>query len=571
MNKYGATAQTARKDSTMHSVFRLAALLTTAGCLTIVAQRSTSPPVTSQMLLDSSKDPTKWLMFGGDYTSQRHSSLTQLTPQNVDRLAPRWLFQTQIPAPGRGFETTPIVVDGVMYITGINNHAWALDARTGRPIWHYQRKLPDIVRVCCGMVNHGLAILGDKLFMGTLDAHLVALDRQTGNVVWDAIVEEPKNGYSVTLAPLVVRNKVVVGVSGGDFADRGFIDAYDAETGTRVWRFYTVPGASEKGSESWPNAEVMTRGGGAVWQTGSYDPAQNLLFFGTGNPNPDYWGDDRTGDNLYTCSLVVLDADTGILKWHFQFTPHDVHDWDSTQVPVLSDLMFGGQPHKVVMFANRNGFFYVFDRASGKLLLGKRFTGTNWAHELDRDGRPVVLDNVGTREKCLPDPRGGTNFMPPSFDPVRNLFFVTARETCVTWTATKPPATITLGQPVPSGGARHFEGGPEQYSALRAIDPATGDVRWEHRFRGYPSETFLDLSGGALSTDSGLVFTGDNDGYFYAFDSAAGKELWRFQTGASIWGTAAITYMLDGVQWVVIPSGVTLTAFSLPGIPANAQ
>ena len=563
------SANVVRKLSHVPHVLPLTALMATIGCLSVVAQQGasqsvTSPPVTSQMLLDGLKDPTKWLMFGGDYTSRRNSPLTQLTPQNVSQLTPQWLFQTPAAAPGRGLESTPVVLDGVMYITGNYNHAWALDARTGRTIWHYQRTLPELLRVCCGMVNRGAAILGDKLYMGTLDAHLVALDRKTGKVLWDATVEEPKNGYSITLAPLVVKNKVIVGVSGGDYASRGFIDAYDAETGTRAWRFYTVPGPGERGSETWPGVEPMLRGGGAVWATGAYDPALNLVYYGTGNPNPDYYGDDRKGDNLYTCSLLALDADTGVLKWHYQFTPHDIHDWDSTQVPVLGDVTFAGQPHKVVMLANRNGFFYVLDRESGKMLLGKPFTGTNWAREIGPDGRPVVLDDVGTREKCLPDQRGGTNFMPPSFDPVRRLFFVTARETCVTWVSTKPTA-ITLGDRVPSGGPKHFEDGPQQYSALRAIDPATGEMRWEHRFRGYPSETVLDLSGGAMSTATGLVFSGDNEGYLNAFDSASGKELWRFQTGAPIWGVAPITYMLDGVQWVAIPSGVTLTTFALPG------
>lgn len=549
--------------------------MATIGCMPIVAQQGTpqpvaSPPVTSQMLLDGLKDPAKWLMFGGDYTARRNSPLTQLTPQNVNQLTPQWLFQTPAPVPGRGLESTPVVLDGVMYLTGNYNHAWALDARTGRTIWHYQRALPDLLRVCCGMVNRGAAILGDKLYMGTLDAHLVALDRKTGAVLWDATVEEPKNGYSITLAPLVVKNKVIVGVSGGDYASRGFIDAYDAETGTRAWRFYTVPGPGERGSETWPGVEPMLRGGGAVWATGAYDPALNLVYYGTGNPNPDYYGDDRKGDNLYTCSLLALDADTGVLKWHYQFTPHDIHDWDSTQVPVLGDVTFAGQPHKVVMLANRNGFFYVLDRESGKLLLGKPFTGTNWAREIGPDGKPVVLEEVGTREKCLPDQRGGTNFMPPSFDPVRRLFFVTARETCVTWVSTKP-TEITLGDRVPSGGPKHFEDGPQQYSALRAIDPATGAIRWEHRFRGIPSEAALDLSGGAMSTATGLVFSGDSDGYLNAFDSASGKELWRFQTGAPIWGVAPITYMLDGVQWVAVPSGVTLTTFALPGSRSGSR
>jgi alcohol dehydrogenase (cytochrome c) len=551
-------------------MYRATALIVVVGGAAIGAQQQSSGrPVTNQDLLDGLKDPTRWLTFGGSYSNQRHSPLTGITPQNVEGLRPQWMFQTAVAAPGRGFETTPLVADGVMYITGNNNTAYALDARTGRPIWNYRRKLPDLLRVCCGMVNRGFAILGDRLYMGTLDAHLVALDRKTGAVIWDSVVEEPRNGYAITLAPLVVKHNVIVGVAGGDYATRGFIDAYDAQSGQRVWRFYTVPGAGEPGSSSWPGVDVMVRGGGGVWTTGAYDPTLNLVYYGTGNPNPDYWGDDRHGDNLYTCSLVALDADTGKLRWHYQFTPHDIHDWDSAQVPVLGELPMGGQLRKVVMFANRNGFFYSLDRETGELLVAKPFTGTNWAREIGPDGRPVVLENVGTREKCLPDQRGGTNFMPPSFDPVRRLFYVTARETCVTWTSQKP-VIITPGGPAPSGGARRFEGGSEQYSALRAIDPTSGKVRWEHRFSGYPSQITLDLSGGATSTASGVVFSGDNDGYLNAFDANTGKLLWQFQTGAPIWGAPPITYLLDGRQWVVVPSGVTITAFALPAkSPSN--
>ena len=549
----------------MHHPRRLILLVVVAGSIPLVAQqRQTQPPrsVTAADLQAGLKDPGRWLTFGGNYGNQRHSPLTQITPQNVAGLRPQWLFQTEVSAPGRGFETTPIVADGVMYVTANNNTAWALDARTGRPIWSYRRRLPDALRVCCGMVNRGFAILGDRVYMGTLDAHLVALDRKTGTVGWDSTVEEPKNGYAITMAPLVVKNKVIVGVAGGDYATRGFIDAYDADSGQRIWRFYTVPGAGEPGIESWPNVEVALRGGGGIWTTGAYDPDLNLVYFGTGNPNPDYYGDDRLGDNLYTCSLVALDADTGKLRWHYQFTPHDVHDWDSAQVPILGEISFGAQTRKVVMFANRNGFFYTLDRETGKVLVGKPFTATNWAREIGPDGRPVVLENIGSREKCLPDQRGGTNFMPPSFDPTRRLFFVTARETCVTYVYEKP-TTITPGGPAPSGGARRVEGGPDQYSALRAIDPTTGEIQWEHRFRGYPSNITLDLSGGAMSTASGIVFSGDFEGYLNAFEAKTGKLLWQFQTGAPIWGAPPVTYMLDGRQWVVVPSGVTITAFAL--------
>jgi len=541
------------------------------GSLTTAQAQDAAPaPITEQDLLGGLKNPSRWLTFSGDYTGQRHSPLTQLTPQNVAGLIPQWIFQTDIPGlPGRGIENTPIVVDGTLYVTGNNNEAWALDARTGRPIWSYRRRLPPnfIASICCGPVNRGFAILGDRLFMGTLDAHLLALDRKTGAVIWDVAVGDLKKANAITAAPLIVKGKVIIGVAGGDFSSRGYIDAYDAQTGELAWHFNTIPMPGEPGSDSWPNADVAARGGGAVWVTGSYDPALNLIYYGTGNPNPDYYGDDREGDNLYTCSLVALDVDTGKLKWHYQFTPHDVHDWDSAHVPVQADLKIDGQPHKVIMMANRNGFFYTLDRETGQLLVAKPFIdGSNWAKEIGKDGRPIVLDNVGTAEKCLPDNHGGTDFQPPTFDPSLGLFFVTAHETCAIWEGVKPTEPIGMGVRVPSGGRSLVEG-RDQFSALRAIDPTTGERRWEHRYQAYPSTVSLDLTGGVMSTASGLVFTGDNEGYFHAFDGATGKELWKFEVGAQVWGSAAVTYMLDGRQWVVTTAGLTFTAFALPSAP----
>jgi alcohol dehydrogenase (cytochrome c) len=553
-----------------HPAFAAAAAIALGGAadFSLRAQQPPAPSaITAQDLRDGLKNPARWLTFSGDYTGQRHSPLKQLTPQNVSGLVPQWMFQTDIPGfPGRGLETSPLVVDGVLYVTGNNNQAFAIDGRTGRPIWTYRRTLPAnfSASVCCGPVNRGFALLGDRLYMGTLDAHLVALDRRTGSVVWDVEVGDLKKANAITAAPLVVKGAVIIGVAGGDFSSRGFIDAYDAQTGARLWRFNTIPGAGEPGSESWPNAEAALRGGGAAWVTGSYDPALNLVYYGTGNPNPDYYGDDRSGDNLYTCSLVALDADTGKLRWHFQFTPHDIHDWDSAHVPVQADITIAGQPRRVVMVANRNGFFYTLDRETGKLLVARPFIDTsNWAKEVGPDGRPIVLDNIGTPDKCLPDNHGGTNFQPPTFDPGRGLFFVTAHETCAVWEGRRPTPPIALGVRVPSGGRRLVEG-REQWAALRAIDPATGARRWEHRYRSYPSTVSLDLTGGLMSTASGLVFTGDNDGFFYAFEAATGKELWKFQTGAPVWGSAPVTYMLDGRQWVLTTSGLTFVAFALP-------
>jgi len=545
----------------------VAASLMALGCLALAAQQRDLKPIGVEDLLSASTDPARWLTVGGNLSGQRHTSASQITPKNVASLSPRWVFQTEVPGfLGRGLETTPLAADGVLYVTGNVNQAWALDARTGRPIWSYKRALPDnfAASVCCGPVNRGFAMLGDRLFLGTLDGHLVALERKTGAVAWDVEVGTLKDANPITMAPLVVRNNmVIVGVAGSDFATRGYIDAYDARTGARLWRFHTIPLPGEPGGETWPNRDVAARGGGGLWITGTYDPDLDIVYFGIGNPNPRYYGKDREGDNLYTCALVALDAATGALRWHFQFTPHDLHDWDAAQVPILGEVPIGGSVRKVVMVANRNSFFYTLDRATGRLLVGRPFTdNTNWAKELDGRGRPIVLDQVGTPEKCLQEQHGGTTLAPPSFDPQRRLFFVTAHETCATYESRPPTPPIVLGRRVPDGGPRRVPG-REQFAALRAIDPATGARLWEHRYRPYPSDIPLDLTGGILSTSTGLVFTGDNDGWFYAFDSQTGKELWKFQVGAQVWGTAPISYMLDGRQWVVTTAGLTITAFSL--------
>ena len=365
---------------------------------------ASAPLVTSRDLLGGLADPSRWLTFSGDYTGRRHSPLTQITPANVHRLATQWTFQSGTMTRGRGFEATALALDGVLYVTGSNNFAWALDARTGRPFWQYRRELPaDLTYGAQAPVNRGFAMLGDRLFMVTLDAHLLALDRKSGAILWDTVLADYKIGYSATSAPLVIGDtggdKVIVGISGGEYPTRGFLDAYDPQTGTRIWRFYTVPAPGEPGSETWPpSSEVLARGGGGTWMTGSYDPDLNLLFWGTGNPNPDYYGAGRLGDNLYTNALIAIDADTGRLKWHFQFTPHDTHDWDSNHVPVLADLNIAGTPRKVVMVANRNGFFYVLDRATGALVFGKPFTDTTWAREI---GARWPSDRVERRQQGM--------------------------------------------------------------------------------------------------------------------------------------------------------------------------
>jgi len=377
-------------------------------------------------------------------------------------------------------------------------------------------------------------------------------------------VADGSKGYSITMAPLVVKDKVIVGVSGSEYPTRGFIDAYNARTGDREWRFYTVPAPGEAGSETWPTAAAMAIGGGGVWVAGSYDPDLNLVFYGTGNPNPAYYGQDRKGDNLYTSSLVALDVDTGKLRWHYQFTPHDLHDWDAAQVPVLATLPLKQGPTKVVMAANRNGLFYVLDRATGKVLLARPFVQTAWAKGVDANGRLIILNDLGSADACIPDHRGATNFPPPSYDPARGLFFVTARETCAVYTPGPP------NQPPPDRVSMTMGRGPlrvdgvDSYMVLRALDATTGEKKWDVKYTALPSTRMMAFGGGVLSTAAGLVFASDDEGNFRAVNSADGRVLWQAQLGASPAGAAPMTYMLDGRQWIVTAVGSTLRAFALP-------
>ena len=504
-------------------------------------------------LLRGLADPSRWLIHSGDYTSKRHSPLTQITPENVARLTPLWTFEAGLGSGFRDkFEATPIVIDGTVYVTGLFNHAWAIDGHTGTLIWHYQRKLPVDLRVCCGMVNRGFAVSGERLFMTTLDAHVMAIDRKTGAPIWDVPMADYRLGYSSTVAPLVVKDTLIVGMAGGELATRGFLDAYSLDTGKRLWRFNTVPAPGEPGGDTWP-AGHFERGGGATWVTGSYDPELNLLYWGIGNPNPLFYGGIRNGDNLYTASVVALDADTGRLRWHFQYTPHDEHDWDSNQVQVLADLTIGGRARKTLITANRNGFFYVLDRTNGAFIQAKPYVTTTWAKEVDARGRPIELPNQrptaeGTR--TCPDLAGGSSFTSPSFDPMRRLFFVSARETCQVFTSSAP-GKYQLGDFVTGGGTRDRGG----TGVLRAIDPVTLERKWEVPYGG-PSYS------GVLSTASGLVFAGDHAGTLMAVKSDTGQMLWRHRLPGTFWG-APSTVMVDTRQLLLMPAGQTLTAFAL--------
>ena len=508
--------------------------------------------VTPQRLLESAKEPQNWLMYSGDYAGRRYSALDQISTANAASLVPKWAYQTMA---GGKFETTPLVVDGVLYGTGADDRAFALDARSGRPIWQYQRALPPDIRPCCGRVNRGLAILGDKVFLGTLDAHLIALDTKTGNIVWDVNAaggSDYNKGYSITLAPLVIKNLVLIGVSGGEYGIRGFIDAYDAATGARQWRFYTVPGPGEPGHETW-EGDSWKIGGAPAWITGTYDPATNTTFWTTGNPSPSNRGEGRAGDNLYSNSLLALDPATGKLKWYFQFTKHDEHDYDATQVPVLVE---DGDRH-LILQANRNGFFYVLDRSNGKLLSATPYGKVTWSNAKDASGVPIERKEASptlTGVPVCPGALGATNWFSPTYDAQTKLFYVTAREQCdIFSTAPQPydPGHAFYGSAYfPNDNAQPFWG------AVRAVDPATGQIKWELKHLS-PSWS------GVLSTAGGLVFAGDAEGNFMALDAAFEKILWHFQCGAAIYA-GPMTYAIDGKQYVAIAAGSTLFAFGLP-------
>src|SRR5262245_51921120 len=521
--------------------------------------------VTSEHLLRSADDAQNWLMYSGTYSSQRYSGLRQITAANVKTLEQKWVFQAESL---EKFEATPLVVDGIMYLTQAPNDVVALDAKTGRVFWIY-RYYPTGAAPCCGSVNRGLAILGETLFVATLDANLVALDTKNGRPLWKTSVAKATSGYTMTVAPLVVKDKVIVGVAGAEFGIRGFIAAYDARTGKEVWRFYTVPGPGEPGHETW-QPDDWEHGGGSVWVTGSYDPELNLTYWGTGNPGPDWNPAQRPGDNLYTASVVALDADTGKRKWHFQFTPNDPYDYDSTQVPVLADINLNGNPRKLMLWGNRNGFFYVLDRVTGQFISGHPFVKVNWASGLDGKGRPIPTPPAeGTA--TYPGVQGATNWYSPSFSPRTGLFYVSAWEDYGSifireeqkyqegqrFTGGRPTSPIPDAPNVPSlrRGAVNTWTEEAGHGAVLAIDPRTGEKKWKFQMTDVTDS-------GILTTASDLLFTGGREGYFHALDARTGTLLWKATLGGQI-AAGPMTYQVDGKQYVAIAAGHSLFVFGL--------
>jgi alcohol dehydrogenase (cytochrome c) len=512
-----------------------------------------SAQVTYERLLRADQEPGNWLMYSGNYAGHRYSALDQVNRGNVKNLEMKWAYQMRSL---EKLEPTPLVVDGVMYVTQPPNDVIAIDTRTGQPYWTYRRQIPRDVVTCCGRVNRGLAILGDRLYMGTVDAHLVALDTRTGNVIWDVEVADYREAYSVTAAPLVVKDKLIVGIAGGEYGIRGFLDAYDTATGKRLWRFHTVPGPGEPGNETWAGDSWKT-GGAPTWVTGSFDPELNLIYWGTGNPSPDYNPHVRKGDNLYSDSVIALDPDTGRLAWHYQFTPNDAYDWDACQVPILVDAEYRGSPRKLMLWPNRNAFYYILDRESGEYLNATPFAEQNWNAGIDEDGRALFRPEARpTPEGVLvyPGLLGATNWFTPAYSPRTNMVYVSVWE----YGNVFQPFTGDLPREVGEfffGGVARTPSDDPGTAAVRALDALTGDLKWE-----YPQHS--RARAGVFATAGDLVFFGNDEGHFMAFDAERGELLWTAATGGRV-AASAISYLSDGKQYITLPSGNTLFTFGL--------
>ncbi|MEE2776980.1 MAG: PQQ-dependent dehydrogenase, methanol/ethanol family [Acidobacteriota bacterium] len=509
-------------------------------------------PVTWDRLVNAADEPHNWLMYHGTFASQRFSELDEITSKNVSKLTLKWVHQ--IPALDRA-QTTPLVVDGVMFITESPSNVVAVDADTGRLFWRYEHPLPDDLKLCCGRNNRGVAILGETLYMSTNDAHLVAIDARTGTLLWNSEVADHEKSYTKTAAPLVVKDKVITGVAGGEYGIRGFIDAYDADSGHLAWRTYTIPGPDHPDNATWEGDSWKT-GGAPTWLTGSYDPQLDLLYWGTGNPGPDWNGDVRKGDNLYSSSVLALDPDTGELKWYFQFTPHDVWDWDAIQVPVLADLEIDGRTRKAMLWANRNAFYYVLDRETGEFLLGKPFAKQTWAEGLDENGRPILKPNVfPSTEGTLVAPMAGgaTNWWSPAYNPRTGLLYLNAFDGEALYF--QRDDDYEEGEIFLGGGTEMPQDVANYQSSIRAIDADTGEISWD--FPITPR-----TRSGVLTTDGGVVFSASVDGFFFALDAEIGEPLWQISLGGRPHASPS-TYAVNGEQRILVTMGNSVYSFGL--------
>lgn len=499
-----------------------------------------------------------WPSYNGNIGGNRYSPLKEINTTNISELAPRWTWT--MPGTRRALEDSPQVIDGIMYITG-SNECFALDARTGREIWHYSRpRTKDLVPTgdAISGINRGVAILGDRVFMLTDNAHLIALHRLTGQLVWDTEMADYHLNYGATQAPIVVGDLVISGISGGDEGVRGFVSAYKASTGERVWRFWTVPAPGEPGSETWVGSSI-NHPGASTWMTGTYDPETDVLYWGVGNPGPDFNGDQRKGDNLYGCSILTLNPHTGKLIWYYQMTPHGTNDWDATQTPILVDAVFHGNARKLLLQANRNGFFYVLDRLNGQFLTGAAFIrNMTWASGLDpKTGRPVIKEDPAPAyegKRVCPTGSGATNWPSASYNPQTGQFLVFAVESCRIFMKNDEP--FELGKSFYQGTERRSPG-DSSGKFLRAIDIQTGKIAWE-----IPNIGGGPLASGLMTTAGGFVFYGDGSGAVVAADAKNGDILWHFNTGQQFKGSP-MAYTVDGHERLVLIAGQTVLSFGI--------
>ena len=495
-----------------------------------------------------------WLSYNGDYTGQRFSSLDQINVKNVAQLRAQWVFHTNA---SNDMEVTPVVIDGLMIVTAAND-VYALDAQTGRMVWHHARPVSDgLIDDAAQHHSRGVGLWKSRIYAQTDNAHLRCLDSRSGNLLWEVAYAEGNRNYGATSAPLVVKDKVIVGTSGGDDGVRGFVAAYEAETGKLAWKFWTIPGPGEPGSESWPG-ELYKRGGGTTWMPGTYDPELNTVYWGTSNPAPDFDGAVRPGDDLYTDCVLALDPDNGKLKWYFQFTPHDLYDYDATETPVLIDANYRGTPRKLLVQANRNGFLYVLDRTDGKFLSAAPFVEKlNWASGIDAQGRPVrtgVQPSPGGTRTC-PGFSGATNWFSPAYNPATRLFYFLADEDCSVFLL--KPQKFTEGHTYYSTGVSHSAVDQTQ-KILLAFDLEGTQPAWSYVQAGSGHS-----SAGVMTTAGGLVFFGDNSQSFEAVEGTTGKPLWHFNTGQSM-HASPMTFAVRGKQYVAIAAGNDLFSFALP-------
>ncbi|MEO6910336.1 MAG: PQQ-binding-like beta-propeller repeat protein [Edaphobacter sp.] len=495
-----------------------------------------------------------WPSYNGDYTGKRYSSLTQVTPENAHQLRAQWVFHSRNVGV---LEVTPVVVAGVMFVTA-SNDAYALDAATGKTLWHHARQVtPGLVDDASGHINRGVAVLGNRIYMETDNAHLLCLDARSGNLIWDVPYAFDNRNYGATSAPLVVKDKVLVGTSGGDDGVRGFIAAFDAKTGKEVWRFWTIPAPGEFGSSSWPGKTYLN-GGGTTWMPGTYDPKLNTIYWGTSNPSPDFDGSVRPGDDLYTNCVLALDPDTGKLKWYFQFTPHDLYDYDATETPVLVDAIYHGHPRKLLIEANRNGFIYVLDRTDGKFLEAKQFAiRQNWAKGIDANGRPIRTGNIPTPEgtRICPGYAGATNWFSPSYNDFTHLFYFLTLDDCNVYSSSTQP--FEEGRPYYSTGVKHL---PDENAKkyLLAYDPNKGEFAWR-----YPLVGDAHSFAGVMTTATGLVAFGDDAEEFEIVNGHTGTPLWHFNVGQPL-HASPMSYAVNGKQYFAIAAGSDLFSFALP-------